>query len=126
MRAWFSRSVRAITETVLRELNSTVPAADVERVAMFVHDQQARMPDYLRFPVVLLTFLFDVWPLLQGRDRPYHCQPLAVRRQQMETWKRSRLAICRNLMKLFESLVVFQFISDSHEWPLPENSDVSR
>ncbi|RAQ41101.1 hypothetical protein B9S53_14535 [Arthrospira sp. O9.13F] len=73
-------------------------------VVRFVLEQHRRMPDYLQFPIWLLTVIFDCWGWLNAS--PFHRQPHQLRRQQIEAWKNSPFSPCRDLMRFYESLVV--------------------
>ncbi|WRH68760.1 MAG: hypothetical protein RSE13_11825 [Planktothrix sp. GU0601_MAG3] len=80
-------------------------------VVNFVIEQQNKMPDYLQFPLFILTLIFDIWGLLCTGSF-FHSQSPSVRQQQIQAWKNSPLQICRDLIKFYESLVVLYWQSD--------------
>lgn len=80
-------------------------------VVNFVIEQQNRMPDYLRLPLLILTLIFDIWGLLRTGSF-FHSQSPSVRQQLIQVWKNSRFQICRDLMRFYESLVVLYWQSD--------------
>lgn len=80
-------------------------------VVQFVLEQQNRMPDYLQFPLFFLTLIFESWGLLRTGSL-FHCQSPSVRQLQIQAWKNSPFQICRDLIKLYESLVVLYWQSD--------------
>src|SRR5262249_43584021 len=100
----FDKTVRAITESVLRERIGPDAIAHAERVSEFVLGQHSRMPDYLRMPLVTLTLLCDSWPLVLGFWRPLHRLPVEERRAVIAAWKASRFGVRRSLIKFYESL----------------------
>ena len=77
----------------------------------FVIEQQNRMPDYLRLPLLILTLIFDIWGLLRT-GLCFHSQSPSVRQQLIQVWKNSPFQICRDLMRFYESLVVLYWQSD--------------
>jgi hypothetical protein len=105
----FALTVRALTESIIREEcgEATGDSPDLtDRVARFVGDQHARMPDYLRTPLAGLTLAFDAWAIpLAGR--PFHRLPHERRRRQIDAWNRSALGFRRDLIRFYKSLVVF-------------------
>ncbi|MBE9142419.1 hypothetical protein [Planktothrix mougeotii] len=81
-------------------------------VVKFVLEEQNRMPDYLQFPLFLLTLIFDFWGLLR-RGSFFHCQSPSSRQLQVKAWKNSPFQVCRDVMRFYESLVVLYWQSDS-------------
>jgi hypothetical protein len=77
------------------------------------------MPDYLRFPFKFLTLLFDAWSL-PFTGRPFHRASHEQRSRQMRAWKGSALGFCRDLIKFYETLVIFASYSER------SSSDVAR
>lgn len=77
----------------------------------FVIEQQKRMPDYLRLPLLILTLIFDIWGLLRT-GLFFHSQSPSVRQQLIQAWKKSPWQICRDLIRFYESLVVLYWQSD--------------
>jgi hypothetical protein len=87
----------------------TSPESRVD-VVNFVLEQLARMPWFLRVGVKLCTAAFGASPVF-FEGTLFHRQKPINRAAQMEAWKRSRLAICRDLMKFYTSLVVLSVYS---------------
>ncbi len=81
---------------------SDFPHNDVVR---FVLEQHSRMPDYLQFPILFLTLIFDLVGLFFSGSL-FHTQPHPVRWHQIATWKNSPISICRDFIRFYESLVV--------------------
>lgn len=80
-------------------------------IVNFVIEQQNRMPDYLRLPLLILTLIFDIWGLLRTGSL-FHSQSPSGRQQLIQAWKNSPFQICRDLMRFYESLVVLYWQSD--------------
>jgi hypothetical protein len=79
-------------------------------VVNFVLEQLARMPWFLRAGVKLCTAAFGASRVFFA-GALFHRQKPVNRAAQVEAWKRSRLAICRDLMKFYTSLVVLSLYS---------------
>ena len=85
-------------------------------LARFMLCQQANLPDYLRAPIRAATLAFDLTGLLRA-GQPFHSQPPASRRRQLEAWKNSRLGFRRDLMLYYESLATLALYSRQAEGP---------
>jgi hypothetical protein len=105
----FPDTVSALTYSIIRE-RCADPPADAgfphNRVTRFVLEQHARMPDYLRLPLALLTLAFDAWAI-PFTGSPFHRLPHERRWRQVLAWKRSSLGVRRDLIRFYESLVIF-------------------
>src|SRR5271166_2356935 len=123
MHRWFRRIVPALVESLTPPSDGVVPGNMVQNVARFICQQHRRMPDYLRVPFLLLTLLFDLWPLLRGKSQPFHCLSLAERQRQILAWRCSRLGFRRDFVRFYEGLTVFGFCSFLEVEPLVESAD---
>ncbi|MGB3536387.1 MAG: hypothetical protein WBA13_23070 [Microcoleaceae cyanobacterium] len=85
------------------------------QIVQFVLQQHGRMPDYLRLPIILLTLIFDSWGFFR-RGCLFHIQLDTVRWQQIEDCKQSPFGIFRDLIRFYESLVIFAWESESYEY----------
>jgi hypothetical protein len=83
-------------------------------VVEFVLEQHQRMPDFLRFPILILTLILDGLTLL-WRGAPFHTLPPNLRSQQIEAWRNSRFSFCRDLIRFYESLTLFSWYSLNSE-----------
>jgi hypothetical protein len=102
-------TVSAITYSLIREeCGGEDPKAPFfhNAVARFVLEQQRRMPDFLRLPMVGLTLLFDAQSIV-GTGRPFHSLSHERRWRQIERWRGSRLSFCTDLIRFYQSLVVY-------------------
>lgn len=79
-------------------------------VVQFVLEQQKRMPDYLQFPLFILTLIFEFSGLMRGSL--FHCQPPSMRQLQILAWKNSPFQVCRDVIRFYESLVVLYWQSN--------------
>jgi hypothetical protein len=111
----FPTTARAITEALLSEWIGPAGEDLADSVSEFVVAQHARMPDYLRLPLIVLTLACETWPLGLGYWRPLHRLPLDQRRRVIGAWKRSRLGFRTNLIKFYESLAIFGWASECQE-----------
>ena len=79
-------------------------------VVLFVTEQQGRMPQMLGAGVRLATVLFAVAAITRGGTVFHRLSP-ARRRLQVAAWTASRLGPCRDLMRLYSSLVMLALYS---------------
>jgi hypothetical protein len=84
------------------------------QIVQFVLDQHHRMPDYLKLPIIFLTLIFDLWGILR-KGSLFHLQSDNIRWQQIESWKHSPLGIFQDLMRFYESLVIFSWEAEIYE-----------
>jgi choline dehydrogenase-like flavoprotein len=84
------------------------PGPAWNRTARFILDQHARMPDYLRFPLTLLTLLFVHW---SGFPRlgSYRALNSERRWDRIQRMRGSKLGPFRDLIRFYEGLTVFGF-----------------
>ncbi|HAO10840.1 MAG TPA: hypothetical protein DCQ51_06635 [Planktothrix sp. UBA8407] len=114
IKQFFATTVSALCYSLIdyRFKSSAIPQHFPNNsVVNFVIQQQNRMPDYLQFPLFILTLIFDIWGLL-GTGLFFHSQSPSMRQLQIESWKNSPLQICRDLIRFYESLVVLYWQSD--------------
>lgn len=120
----YIKTVSAICYSVINlrcEPASSLESFPHNRIVNFVLEQQQRMPDYLQFPIIVLTFLFDFWGIFRQRCL-FHQQSDSYRQLQIEAWNNSPVGICRDLMRFYESLVVFSWQSNLKPEILATNS----
>lgn len=77
-------------------------AAPYNDLARFTQAELARLPDYLRPPLAVLTVFFDAAGLARGGL--FHRQPPEKRLRQIRTWRESRFGFCRDFIRLHEGL----------------------
>ncbi len=110
----FDATVAALTDSIVRDLcgGTGTDAPEIRAaVTRFVLEQHGRMPDYLRLPFKVLTLVFDIWPVpLAGR--PFHRLPHERRLRQIRAWRKSALGFRQNLIKFFETLIVWGWYSE--------------
>jgi hypothetical protein len=108
-RSRFQAVVSALVYSIIRERCRGLegdPRFRPNRVVRFVLEQHARMPDYLRLPLIGLTLAFDTAALLRGGARFQRLDHLR-RWRHIRAWKRSRIGLRRDLMRFYEGLTVF-------------------
>lgn len=115
MRRGFLGTVSAFCYSIAEcEAKGTRPGApgwvSPNAVTGFVLSQYARMPDYLRLPLFVLTLVFDLTGLGRG-GALFHRMTPDARRQHIAAWRASRFRIARDFVRLFESLAVFCWYS---------------
>jgi hypothetical protein len=112
----FAITVSAICGCIVRAQCQPDAALLRERHAeltRFVVAQQARMPDYLRWPFRLATLFFDFFGLVHA-GRFFHSQDQDARWRQIQAWRSSALPPARDFIRFYESLVLYRWYSE-HE-----------
>jgi len=113
----FNSTISALADSFVDELFSSDSVNHPKArkyVTRFLIEQHMRMPDYLRFPLKLLTLVFDTWPLphyMQSFHQLSHQQ----RWMQIESWKHSKFKFRRDFIRFFESLIVFAWYSQGNK-----------
>jgi hypothetical protein len=111
----FQSTVSAIVYSILRErFQPADPGRGFprNRAVRFLLEQHGRMTDYLRWPLVVLTIVFD-WSSLPRHGRRFHRLDPSRRAGRIEAWRTSPLGPCRDLIRFYDSLVVFYWYSQA-------------
>ena len=74
-----------------------------ETIAAEIIACQCNMPDYMRMPIRLLTWLFD-WSGFISNGRRFQKLDQAKKLAQIDAWRHSRVGLCRNFIRFYESL----------------------
>jgi hypothetical protein len=110
----FQSTVSTLAYSIIRERcgeGGNGPGFPHNRVVRFVLEQQARMPDYLRLPLIGLTLVIDAWTIpLTGHS--FHRLPHERRWRQILAWKKSTFGFRRELIKFYEALVIFGWYAE--------------
>ena len=107
--------IRAVTSTLNDIHLASVQAKDpaqLESITAEIIQRQQSMPDYMRFPLRLLTQCFDLCGLIYG-SRRFCNLPAARQRQQILSWKQSRIGVCSSLIRFYESLFLLIALQES-------------
>jgi hypothetical protein len=113
----FESTVSALTYSIIRERCDGAEhslAFPHNRVVRFVLDEHARMPDYLRLALVGLTLVFDA-AAFPVAGCAFHQLPHTRRWRQILNWQGSVLGFRRDLMRFYQSLVIFGWYAEVHE-----------
>ena len=98
-----------IIDAICSELRNRYAAVDEEAnsvpdvVVKEIIERQRYMPDYLQFPMRVLTYGFDVIGMFNGGKR-FQNMNSEARAHQLNAWKNSRFGVCRNFVRFYESL----------------------
>lgn len=109
----FETTVSALCYSILRERcpdGDRSPEFPHNRMVQFVLAQHARIPDFLRAPFAAATLAFGASSLLR-HGKSFHRLPHAARWRQVEAWRRAPLGPCRDLIRFYESFVVYYWYS---------------
>jgi hypothetical protein len=110
---WFDRAVGGVVGVLVREHGGESAAPMTVAVAEFVRGQFARMPDYLRPPIWLLTLVLDSWPVVIGYGRPLHRLGRAEASRVLAGWRTGWPPFRRDLVKFYEALAVFGLAAET-------------
>jgi hypothetical protein len=114
LRRCFEATVSALTDSLIREHGGPDHSPLHDGVVRFVLEQHGRMPDYLRLPLLVLTCGFG-WVSVVTTGAPFHRLTPDRRRRQLLAWRTARLGVCRDLVRFWETLVVFGWTSFTSE-----------
>ena len=103
---WFEDTVSALTYSLIAEHGGAAYSPVHNAVARFVVEQHGRAPDFLRLALALATVVLDASGVLLA-GRPFRRLEPARRRGVLGAWARAPLGPCRDLVRFYESLVVF-------------------
>jgi len=106
----FGDVVSALTYSLIRAHGGPAHSPVHNLVVRFVVEECARAPDYLRPPLRLATFLFDLSALPLAGHRFHRLGP-ERRERHLAAWARVPLGACRDLVRFYETLVVFGWTS---------------
>jgi hypothetical protein len=101
----YSNIIVAISDAFEREhlQDVGIEIPDNDAIAAEIIGAQQRMPDYMRTPMYLLTWLFDMFGIvLTGRRFQKLGQGQKIRC--INAWRNSRMGFCRNFVRFYESL----------------------
>jgi hypothetical protein len=96
----FEKTVAAICEELARSQGGCP-----QRATDFVLEQWARMPRFLAWPLRVATVAFAC------SGPPFHRMPPERRETRMESWGRSPIGPCRDLMRFYRSLATLALYS---------------
>ena len=109
----FENTVSAVCYEIARSQNSDFCPIDVppyNDVTAFVLGQWHRMPRFLAWPLRLATVGFALRGLLSGGSL-FHQLPPHRRAILLESWRRSSLGPCRDLIRFYRSLAIMALYS---------------
>lgn len=105
----FHATVSALCYSILEERCSGL-ASELEfphnQAVRFVLQQHAGMPDFLKVPFAGVTLGFGLSSLLR-HGRAFHQLPHHERWKQVEAWRNAPVSVCRDLIRFYESFVIF-------------------
>ena len=110
LRRRFEDTVSALTYSLIHEHGGPPYSALHNQVVRFVLAQHGRAPDHLRGPLLVLTCAFDLMSIVVS-GQPFHRLTPDRRRRQLRAWRTARLGVCRDLVRFYETLVVFGWTS---------------
>lgn len=107
--SWSSRIVLALVESVCSALAGGGPAlaAPYDDVAAFVDEAVGRMPSPQGAGVRLLAMAFDLSAFPSVGELFHRLGPEA-RAARLAAWRQSPFSLCRQFVRLHESLAVFR------------------
>jgi len=110
-KAIISAIASCINEQHLSKGAATDAGPDLELLTDEIIAQQRRMPDYLPFPIAVLTWLFEFSGILFTLQR-FSRQSSDARAKQLLAWKNSPIGVCRNFVRFYESLFLLVALDD--------------
>ena len=102
-----SGTVLAITDAMIRRDGQAADrVAAIAPTAALIQETLNAMPDHLRLPMRILTWLFGISSRLAG-GRPFHALPLERRIGQIARWEASRLGFRRSLIAFYRTFATY-------------------
>src|SRR5262245_47804660 len=114
MQRAFENAVSALCYAFIREhfgARAGVPGRAWNGAVRFVLAQHARMPDYLRLPLRILTLAFVYWSAFPHLGS-YRVLDPDRRRSRIARMRRSVLGPFRDLIRFYEGLAIFGFYEE--------------
>jgi hypothetical protein len=103
----FETSVSALCYTIIKHrISISEDQFPHNGAVQFAIAQHQRMPDYLRLPIWFLTLIFNGAGIITG-GKTFVRLSDRLRWQQVEAWRNSIFSPCRDLIRFYESLVIF-------------------
>jgi len=104
--------IHAISSTIcnLHLPEQELQALNTDDIAAGVSAQQKLLPDYLPLPITILTCLFEIAGLRYGGR--FSKRSKESQQRQMLAWKQSRIGLCRNFVRFYESLTLLVALQD--------------
>ena len=112
-----SKSVSALCYSMIRERcqpSELTDGSPHNRTVQFVLRRRAQMSNPFRTVVTLLTWTFLLNSLLRS-GQLFHTLRHEQREPIVNAWRKSRLSLCREFIRLHESLTVFAWFSACEE-----------
>ncbi len=117
MRQLFENTASALCYSIIHhrcENDNEITDFPHNQIVLFVLQQHQRMPDYLKLPIMLLTLIFDLGGIVRTGSL-FHLQSDQIRWQQINSWRQSSLGIFQDLIRFYESLVMFSWEAKRYE-----------
>jgi hypothetical protein len=102
--------VRALVNTIMVEAGDTGCGQLTADTAIILEQKIARMPGFARFGMGVLLWVFE-WGGLLRTGRRFHRQSPVQRAAQLQRWRDSSLAPCRDLVAFFRRMGTFVWFS---------------
>jgi len=101
----YTKTVVAISAALGHQhlADPSVPRPDNAAIAAAIIAAQSAMPDYLRTPMRILTWIFN-WSGLVSSGRPFRKLELSQKVALLDSWRNSSIGLCRNFVRFYESL----------------------
>ena len=105
----FQATVSALCYSILRERcpeSGTETSFPHNQTVQFVLQQHGRMAEFLRIPLACVTLAFGWSSVLRHGKRFRHLEH-PDRWRHIEAWRHAPIAVCRDLIRFYESFVIF-------------------
>ena len=87
-----------------------VKASCLESTSSLILRKVQAMPVWLKWPVFILTFLFDISGIL-STGRLFQAQSFSQQVRTVGLWQDSRIKVFRDFIKFYEKLTLFIYFS---------------
>lgn len=102
--------VRSVVAKALgEEVSSKTPS--LESVSVLLLKKIDAMPVWLKFPIVILTVLFNILGVF-STGLLFEAQSFGQQVKTVDAWQNSPIKLCRDFIKFYEKLALFIYYSD--------------
>lgn len=96
--------IKALGDEASVKMESLPPAS------VFLVKKIEAMPLWLKFPMLVLTFLFNIWGFV-STGHLFQAQSLSQQMKTVGAWQDSSIKLCREFIKFYEKLALFIYFS---------------
>lgn len=83
---------------------------NLESTSLLLLKKIHAMPVWLKLPILILTFLFNIFGIL-STGRLFYAQSFGQQIKTVDAWQNSPIKLCREFIKFYEKMALFIYYS---------------